>query len=140
MIEITPTLVIDENEISEEFVRASGPGGQNVNKVATAVQLRFDVANSPSLPAPVRERLIQLAGQRVTSEGILIITAKEFRTQEQNRQAALKRLIHLIQKAAEAPKVRRKTRPSMESRERRLKKKRRRAEIKRFRRYPNEGD
>lgn len=140
MIEITPALAIDENEISEEFVRASGPGGQNVNKVATAVQLRFDVANSPSLPDPIRERLIRLAGQRVTTEGILLITAKEFRTQEQNRQAALKRLIHLIQKAAEAPKVRRKTKPSLGDKERRLNEKRRRAEVKRFRRNLNEGD
>ena len=133
MIEITPQLAIDENEISEEFVRASGPGGQNVNKVATAVQLRFDVANSPSLPDPVRERLIRLAGQRLTAEGILLITAKEFRTQEQNRQAALKRLIQLLQKAAEAPRVRRKTKPSLLAKEQRLKEKRRRAEIKRLR-------
>ena len=140
MIEITPTLAIDENEIREEFVRASGPGGQNVNKVATAVQLRFDVANSPSLPDPVRERLIRLAGQRVTAEGILMITAKEFRTQEQNRQAALKRLIHLIQKAAEAPKVRRKTKPSFGDKERRLKEKRRRAEVKRLRSHLDGGD
>lgn len=140
MIEITPKLAIDENEISEEFVRASGPGGQNVNKVATAVQLRFDVANSPSLPDPVRERLIRLAGQRVTAEGILMITAKEFRTQEQNRQAALKRLIHLIQKAAEAPKVRRKTKPSPSDKEQRLKEKRRRAEVKRLRSKLDGGD
>lgn len=140
MIEITPTLAINENEISEEFVRASGPGGQNVNKVATAVQLRFDVANSPSLPDPVRERLIQLAGQRLTTEGILMITAKEFRTQEQNRQAALKRLIHLIQKAAKAPKVRRKTRPGPGDKERRLNEKRRRAELKRLRRHLDERD
>jgi ribosome-associated protein len=140
MIEITPALAIDENEISEEFVRASGPGGQNVNKVATAVQLRFDVANSPSLPDPVRERLIRLAGQRVTAEGILMITAKEFRTQEQNREAALKRLIHLIQKAAEAPKVRRKTKPSPLDKERRLKEKRRRAEVKRLRGNFDGGD
>jgi ribosome-associated protein len=133
MIEITPELVIDENEISEQFVRASGPGGQNVNKLATAVQLRFDVANSPSLPGPVRERLSRLAGQRLTAEGILLITAKEFRTQAQNRQAALKRLLHLLQKAAEAPKVRRKTKPSPLDKERRLKEKRRRAELKRLR-------
>lgn len=133
MITITPTLAIDENEIKQEFVRASGPGGQNVNKVATAVQLRFDVANSPSLPAGVRERLIQLSGQRITEEGILIITAKEFRTQEQNRQAALKRLINLIQKAAEAPKVRRKTKPSLRTKEQRLQAKRRHGELKRLR-------
>jgi ribosome-associated protein len=138
MIAITPALAIDENEIKQEFVRASGPGGQNVNKVATAVQLRFDVANSPSLPAVIRERLIQLAGQRMTDEGILIITAKEFRTQEQNRQAALKRLINLIRKAAEAPKVRRKTKPSLRAKEQRLQAKRRHGEVKRLRQITND--
>lgn len=133
MIEVTPIITINENEIEEMFIRASGPGGQNVNKVATAVQLRFDVANSPSLPASVRERLMQLAGKRMTEEGILIIEAKQFRTQEQNRQAALGRLVDLIRQAAKKPKTRRKTRPSAAAKEHRLQEKRHRSEIKRSR-------
>src|SRR4030066_354576 len=103
MIRITSTIAIDENEIHQEFIQASGPGGQNVNKVATAVQLRFDVANSPSLPDEVRERLLALGGRRVTKEGVLIIDARRFRSQEVNRQDAMERLVELIQGCAKAP-------------------------------------
>jgi ribosome-associated protein len=134
MIEITPTISIDEKEIREDFVRSCGPGGQNVNKVATAVQLRFNVGKSHGLPADVRERLIRLAGRRLTEDGVLIIEARRFRTQERNREDAMDRLIRLIRKATEKPKPRRKTRPTRESKMRRLEAKRRRAEIKRMRR------
>ena len=139
MIQITDTIVIEESELKEEFVRASGPGGQNVNKVATAVQLRFDVANSPSLPEDVRARLVRLAGSRLTEEGVLIINARRFRSQDRNRQDAIERLVELIRKAAEKPKVRRATRPSRASKARRLESKRRQAEKKRLRRsLPND--
>jgi ribosome-associated protein len=134
MIYITRTIAIDEREIHQEFIRASGPGGQNVNKVSTAVQLRFDVGHSPSLPDGVRERLMRLAGRRITDEGILIIDARRFRTQERNRQDAIDRLVALIRKAAEKPKPRRKTRPPLISKRRRLETKRRRGETKRLRR------
>ena len=134
MIYITRTIAVDEREIHQEFVRASGPGGQNVNKVATAVQLRFDVNHSPSLPDDVRERLIRLGGQRVTEEGILIINARRFRTQERNRQDAIDRLVALIRKAAETPRPRRKTMPPLASKKRRLDAKRHRGETKRLRR------
>ncbi|HBF43510.1 MAG TPA: aminoacyl-tRNA hydrolase [Desulfobacteraceae bacterium] len=134
MIEITDNIAINEAEIKEEFIRASGPGGQNVNKVATAVKLRFNVAHSPSLPNDVRHRLIRLAGKRLTEDGVLIIDARRFRTQEQNRKDAVDRLIHLIRKAAEKPKTRHKTRPTYASRQRRLETKRLRGNIKRTRR------
>jgi ribosome-associated protein len=141
MIQVTPAISIDESEIQEHFIRASGPGGQNVNKVATAVQLRFNVAGSLSLPHDVRERLVRLAGRRVTEGGILIIEARRFRTQEQNRRDAVDRLIRLIQTAAEKPKPRRKTRPTVASKKRRLDTKRQRSEKKRLRRsVPPSGD
>ncbi len=130
MIRVTDTITIDEEEIHLQFVRASGPGGQNVNKVATAVQLRFDVVHSPSLPEEVRKRLARLAGKRMTREGHLIIDARRFRTQEQNRQDALIRLVGLIRQAAQRPKIRKKTRPTQASRERRLESKHHRARIK----------
>jgi ribosome-associated protein len=133
IIQITPDLAIDKKELHEDFIRASGPGGQNVNKVATAVKLRFDVTRSPSLPDDVRRRLISLAGRRITGDGMLIIDARRFRTQERNRQDAMDRLVALIQKAAEKPKVRRKTNPSPASMERRLEKKHRRSKTKRLR-------
>jgi ribosome-associated protein len=134
MIFITDTIALDENEIQYDFVRAAGPGGQNVNKVATAVQLRFDVAHSPSLPDEVRERLRRLAGKRLTEDGILIIDARRFRTQERNRQDALDRLVALIRRAAERPAPRRPTQPTAASQQHRLASKRRRGEIKRLRR------
>ena len=133
MIQITPTLALDENEIDISFVQASGPGGQNVNKVATAAQLRFDAAHSPSLPEDVRQRLTRLAGKRMTAYGVLVIDARQFRTQERNRQDALERLVSLIRQAARTPKPRRKTRPPRESKRRRREAKRRRGQVKRRR-------
>ncbi len=130
MIFITEDIGINEDEICEEFIRSSGPGGQNVNKVATAVQLRFNILKSVSLPDDVRQRLISLAGKQITQDGVLIIHARRFRTQDGNRQDALNRLIHLIQRAAERPKIRRKTKPTLGSKMRRLKDKHQRAEIK----------
>ena len=133
MIQITPELAIHEGEIQEEFIRASGPGGQNVNKVASAVQLRFDAARSPSLPEDVRKRLARLAGKRMTAEGVLIIEARRYRTQSRNRDDAMERLLALIKRAAEPPKPRVKTKPTAASNERRLAVKRRRSETKRLR-------
>jgi ribosome-associated protein len=141
MIRITPTITIAEDEIREQFVRASGPGGQNINKVATAVQLHFDVRHSSSLPEAVRERLMRLAGRRLTADGVLVIDARRFRTQERNRRDAMDRLMDLIQRAAEAPTPRVKTRPTRASRERRLAAKRLRATTKRARgRVPSVED
>ena len=130
MIQITDSIAIDDNEIVEEFVRSSGPGGQNVTRVATAVQLRFDIVNSASLSEDVRRRLMRLGGSRVTREGILVIDARRFRTQEQNRRDARERLIGLVRKAAEKPKPRRKTKPTAASKRKRIEEKRRRSRIK----------
>lgn len=130
MIRITHTIAIDDDELDEQFVRASGPGGQNVNKLSSAVQLRFDVRRSPNLPGDVRARLERLAGRRLTREGVLIISAQRHRTQERNRQDARERLIELIRRAAVAPIPRRATRPTVGSRERRLQSKKHRSSIK----------
>ena len=134
MIRVTAHISIDEREIEESFVRASGPGGQNVNKLSTAVQLRFDVRGSPSLPAEVRARLEQLAGARLTRDGVLVITAQSHRTQGRNRQDALDRLVDLIRRAAVVPRTRRPTKPTKASRERRIESKKHKAGLKHLRR------
>ena len=133
MIRVAPRIEIDERELQESFVRASGPGGQNVNKVETAVQLRFDAAASPGLPDDVKERLRGLAGSRMTSEGVVIIVAQRFRTQDRNREDARERLFELLRKAAVRPLSRRPTRPTLGSQKRRLEGKSRRAGIKKLR-------
>ncbi|HKJ37505.1 MAG TPA: alternative ribosome rescue aminoacyl-tRNA hydrolase ArfB [Anaerolineales bacterium] len=132
MIQITPTLQIDESELQFEYIRASGPGGQNVNKVATAVQLRFDV-NTSSLPDNIKDRLAKLAGKRVTNDGVLILEAKRYRTQEQNREDAIRRFVELVRKSTIKPKRRVKTKPTKASQERRIKEKKQRGEIKKNR-------
>lgn len=138
MINISPNILLDEQEIQFDFIRAAGPGGQNVNKVASAVQLRFDVLHSPSLSPEVKSRLIKLAGKRITEDGILIIEAKRFRTQDQNRQDALARLVALVQQASRPPKKRRPTQPSNAAREARLRAKRHRSRIKALRQDKDE--
>ena len=132
--------VIPEEELEEQFVRASGPGGQNVNKVSTAVELRFNVRLSPSLKPSVRARLVKLAGRRLTKDGVLVIRADRFRTQEQNRSDARARLAELVEEASKEPKFRVKTRPTKASKERRLEGKSRRTEVKRGRGKPSAGD
>jgi ribosome-associated protein len=134
MIRVTDVISIDEREVAESFIRASGPGGQSVNKVATAVQLRFDARRSLSLPEDVRRRLERLAGRRLTQDGVIVITAQRFRTQERNRADALDRLVELIRKAAEPPVMRKPTRPTPASRRRRLENKNRRSTTKKLRR------
>jgi ribosome-associated protein len=134
MIRITDSIAIDEGELAEDFVRSSGPGGQNVNKLSTAVQLRFDVRHSPSLPNDVAIRLMRLAGSRLTKDGVIVITAQSHRTQERNRQDARDRLIALIRQAAVVPAKRRPTKPTKASREKRLESKKRRGSIKGLRR------
>jgi ribosome-associated protein len=133
MIKVTNSISLDEDELQESFIRASGPGGQNVNKVESAVQLRFDVRNSPSLPEDVKERLERIAGKRLTNDGVLIITAQRFRMQERNREDAVNRLVELVRQATERPKPRRPTRPTLASKKRRLEAKGRRSEIKKGR-------
>jgi ribosome-associated protein len=140
MIEITPDISLDEGELGFSFIRASGPGGQNVNKVSSAVQLRFDVRRSPSLADGVSARLQKLAGARLTQDGVIVITARRFRSQERNRADATGRLVALIRRAAEPPVERRRTRPPKAAKERRLQIKARRAGVKALRSKPQGGD
>lgn len=134
MIQVTPTLAIPESELQFDFIRSSGPGGQNVNKVATGVQLRFNVKSADTLPEEVKQRLFRLAGKRINADGEVIIEARRYRSQEKNRSDAVQRLVTLLQTAAEKPKARKKTRPSAAAREKRLAEKKRRGELKRERR------
>lgn len=138
MIKINSDLSLQSNEVAFDFIRASGPGGQNVNKVATAVQLRFNVRNSPSLSEAVKDRLIRIAGKRVSSEGILIIDARRHRSQSKNREDALNRLKELIIKSLTLPKPRRKTKPTFASKEKRLRDKKARSRIKESRKPPDD--
>ena len=138
MICVTDAITIEDDEIHLDFIRASGPGGQNVNKVSTAVQLRFDIRHSPSIPDNIRSRLIKLGGRRVTDAGVLIITARRHRTQRANREEAIERLVALVRRAADKPKPRKKTRPSRASKQQRLEEKKRRAKVKETRRSPDD--
>jgi len=140
MIPITPSICLDDSELEERFIRSPGPGGQKVNKVATAVQLRFDVGRSPAVPAPVKRRLIRLAGRRMSKAGILSLEAHRFRIRERNREDALERLIELIRQASHQPQPRKQTRPTRMSNERRLALKRRRSRAKYLRRAPQGDD
>jgi ribosome-associated protein len=139
VIHINDTLAIDERDVEERFVRSSGPGGQNVNKVSTAVELRFDIV-AASLPAAMKDRLRSIAGNRITADGVLVIDSREHRTQWQNREAARQRLIGLLQQAARRPKARRATRPGKAAHERRLQTKKRRGDLKARRRSGGEND
>lgn len=140
MLRITDTVSIDDSELDETFVRASGPGGQNVNKVSSAVQLRFDARNSPSLSAAVRVRLERLAGSRATNDGVIVITANRFRAQGQNREDARQRLVELVLKALVVPKIRRPTKPTYGSKQRRIESKQRRGVVKAQRRVTPDND
>jgi|TARA_B100001079_G_C16142875_1_gene396384 ribosome-associated protein len=140
VIQITDQITIDEGELGEKFVRSSGPGGQNVNKVSTAVQLRFHVMNSTSLPNAIKDRLTVLAGSKMTEEGVLVIDARNHRTQSQNRKEARERFVELLREAAKEPTRRKKTQPSRAIREKRLEEKRRRGELKQTRRSVKPGE
>jgi ribosome-associated protein len=134
-LQVTDSISLNDSELQFAFIRSSGPGGQNVNKVATGVQLRFDALRSPALPEDVRQRLLTLAGSRLTGEGVIQIDARRYRTQERNREDAVQRLVDLICQAAQAPRPRKKTRPTQAATLRRLEKKKRRSQVKRLRRW-----
>ena len=134
MLQVTPAIAIDEDELEESFVRASGPGGQNVNKVSSAVQLRFDMAASPNLPDPVKERLARIAGQKLTKDGVIVLTADRFRDQARNREDARARLVAMIEAATHVPKPRRATKPTRASKEKRMDSKTKRGAVKAMRR------
>jgi ribosome-associated protein len=140
LIRITPDIAIDERELHFDFIRSSGPGGQKVNKASSAVQLRFDAARSPGLPEEVRRRLIFLAGRRMSEQGVLVIEARRFRSQDRNRQDAVRRLVALLRDAARRPKSRRPTKPSAAARQRRVEEKKRRSRLKRSRSQPEQLD
>jgi len=140
MIPVTRSISISEDELDERFIRSPGPGGQNVNKVETAVQLRFDAAHSPNLPPEVFARLRGIAGQRMTADGVIVITARRFRSQERNRADARERLVELIAKATEVPKKRRPTRPSLSAKRKRVETKKKRGDVKKTRGKVRPGD